>query len=268
LPSPNPKFPHLIDAPVLHLTRVSGGIGHMKLSRTLEKQSSFFKSKREHCYKHGGELRKKRAGRFRRPLSCKAPHHIVFKVNKLTLRHRTLRSIQGFALSHGIIKKYAKRFFIKVEQITIQNDHIHMMIRTSRRSLFHNFFRVVAGQIAQQFEKEGLLRNINGMGHVVKRNGKVVLSIPQKVTDTPVNKSDAPEAFKQKLSLWKHRPFSHLIKGFKAYKTVRDYIQLNEKEVTGTIPYRKERLKGLTKKEQELLWEGAGSIFKRFAGVR
>lgn len=224
------------------------------------KQNSFLKSKKENRYKHGGELRKKRAGRFQRPLSTKAPHHIVFKVNKLTLRHQSLRSIQGFALSQMIIKKYAKKFFVKVEQMTIQNDHIHMMIRTSRRSLFHNFFRVVAGQIAQKFEKEGLLRFIDGTGHSVKKNGRVVLSLPKKVTDTRASRK--LKNTKKKLSLWKHRPFSHLIKGYKAYKTVRDYIQLNEKEVTGAIPYRKERLRGLTKLERELLWQGNGSIYK------
>jgi putative transposase len=222
------------------------------------KQSSFSDAgytKAVHRYKHGGDLRKKRAGRFRRPLSCKAPHHIVFKVNKLTLRHQSLRSIQGFALSQLIIKRYAKKYFIKIEQLTIQNDHIHMMIRTSRRSLFHNFFRVVAGQIAQQFEKEGLLRFVESIGRVVKKNGKVILSRSQTVTGTP-------KLPKKKLSLWKHRPFSHLVKGFKTYKVVRDYIQLNEQEVTGTIPYRKERLKGLTNKERALLWDGAGSLVK------
>ncbi len=227
--------------------------------RQANKKNSFLKSNKEHTYKHGGELRKKRAGRFQRPLSTKAPHHIVFKVNKLALRHQSLRSIQGFALSQMIIRKYAKKFFVKVEQITIQNDHIHMMIRASRRSLFHNFFRVVAGQIAQQFEKEGLLRFIEGIGHIVKKNGQVVLSLPEKVTDTRVGRL---KNAKKKLSLWKCRPFSHLIKGYKAYKTVRDYIQLNEKEVTGAIPYRKERLKGLTKLERELLWKGDGSIYK------
>jgi putative transposase len=227
------------------------------------KQGSFSNTannKAMHKYKHGGELRKKRAGRFRRPLSVKAPHHVVFKVNKFTLRHQSLRSIRGFSLSQIIIKKYAKKFFIKVEQITIQNDHIHMMIRTTRRSLFHNFFRVVAGQIAQQFEKEGLLRLFEGIGHEVRKNGKVILSLSKNVTDTHLKKIDMGNKLKRKLSLWKHRPFSHLVKGEKAYKTVRDYIQLNEKEVTGAIPYRKERLRGLTKKDREILWD-RGSTF-------
>lgn len=217
------------------------------------KQSSFLKSKREHKYKHGGELRKKRAGRFHRPLSTKAPHHIVFKVNKIVLRHQSLRSIHGFRLSQHLIQKYAKKFFVKIEQISIQNDHIHMMIRTSRRSLFQNFFRVVAGQIAQQFEKEGLLRFVESIGHQVRRNGKVVFSLARKkVTDTPKRRGEklgeVNVSRKKKLSLWKYRPFSHLVKDYKAYTIVRNYIQLNKKEVQGTIPYRKERLRGMTKR--------------------
>lgn len=207
-----------------------GGIGHMKknLTKKANKQNQYINHKIDHSNKYGGELRKKRAGRFKRPLSTKAPHHIVFKVNKKNLRHQSLRSVQGFLISQLIIKKYAKKFFIKIEQVTVQNDHIHLMIRTYRRSLFHNFFRVVAGQIAQQFQKAGLLRMIE----------------------------------QKKQSLWKHRPFSHMIKGHKAYKTVRDYIQLNEQEAIGVIPYRKERLRGLTNKDRRLLWQVQDHIFK------
>jgi REP element-mobilizing transposase RayT len=188
-----------------------------------KKQTSFIKNNWNFRYKHGGELRKKRKGRFHRPLSTKAPHHVVFKLHKSKLKHSSLRSSQSFLLSQKIIRKYAKKFFVKIEQLSIQHDHIHMCIRTSRRSLFFSFFRVVAGQISQQFKKDGLLKS---------------------VTDTK----------KKKTSLWIHRPFSHLIVGYRAYRNVRNYIQLNEKEVTGTLPYRKERLRGLSQIEWDILW--------------
>jgi REP element-mobilizing transposase RayT len=116
-------------------------------------------------------------------------------------------------------------FFVHVEQISIQGDHIHILIRTHRRSQFHYFFRVVAGQIAQVFEKEGLLM----------------------MTDTPGRP-------RTKRSLWMYRPFSRVVRGWRAYWIVRDYIQLNEKEALGVIPYRKERLKGLSIGEWNLLW--------------
>ena len=180
-------------------------------------------------------MRKTRRGRGRRPLSCKEPLHTVFKINKQALRYRSLRSPQTFLLIQKIVTKYALHFFVKVEQISIQHDHIHILIRTSRRSLFHHFFRVVAGQMAQRFEKEGLL------------NGRV--------TDTPkTGLRRALCSMKHKIQLWKHRPFSRVVRGYKAYKVVRNYIQLNEKEVLGAIKYQPQRLKGLSMGDWKILW--------------
>jgi hypothetical protein len=54
--------------------------------------------------------------------------------------------------------------------------------------------------------------------------------------------------------LWKYRPFTRVVRGFRAYKIVRDYIQLNEKEATGEIRYSKQRLRGLLSDELSRLW--------------
>lgn len=194
------------------------------------KQESFLKYEWDHRYKHGGELRKKRAGRFSRPLSTKHPHHLVFKLHKQKLRHRTLRSASGFLLTQKIIQRYAKMFFIKIEQVSIQNDHIHMLIRTSRRSLFQNFFRVVAGQISQQFQKEGLLK----------------LAVTGSPSTTAKSRFEVP-----KVDLWMHRPFTHLAKSIRAYLNVKNYIQLNEKEVTNLSHTEKIDSKGCRSKKSK-----------------
>jgi hypothetical protein len=57
------------------------------------------------------------------------------------------------------------------------------------------------------------------------------------------------------LPLWKYRPFTRVVRGFRAYKIVRDYIQLNEKEATGEICYSKQRLHGLLADELSRLWQ-------------
>lgn len=204
------------------------GIGHDSRSRFVkykkEKQISFFKTDWKHNLSYGGLLRNLRGGRGQRPVSSKEPLHVVFKINVHRLRHRSLRSARGHSIAIQVIKKYSAYFAVNVEQLSIQNDHIHILVRTSRRSQFHHFFRVVAGQIAQRFEKEGLFRCV--------------------VTDTQQND----------LKLWKYRPFSRVVRGWKAYKTVRNYIQLNEKEVRGELPYRKQRLRGLSTNDWEDLW--------------
>jgi len=141
----------------------------------------------------------------------------------------------GFAITQRVLKKYSRRFFVKLEQVAICQDHIHCLVRLSKRSLGQHFFRVVAGQIAQEFQKNGLM----------------------KVTDTPADGDEAPGQSRNvgRKPLWRYRPFTRVIKGYRAYKTVRSYIQLNECEARGEIPYRKSRLRGLSSVEWELLWQ-------------
>lgn len=197
------------------------GMGH---------QYNFFKIHHQHSLQHGGELRKKRSGRKQRSLSTRDPLHVVFKINKLAIKSGSLRSPKNFIMVMYLVKTYALRFSVKVEQVSIQFDHIHLLIRAPRRSKFHSFFRVLSGQIAQVFQIRDYLKN---------------------VTDTPKGRG----MLAGKLKLWKHRPFSRVVKGFRAYGIVRDYIQLNEKEAMGVIKYQKRRLKGLSSTDWELLWK-------------
>ncbi len=191
-----------------------------------------------HRLSHGGSLRNIRLGRRERPLSTKHPIHLVFKANRHVIPGG-FRTHRRFQLIHVLVQRYALKFFVKVEQISIQGDHWHLVVRTSRRSGFQNFLRVVAGQTAQRFLGEGLVR------------------LPT-VTDTPMKRR----------KLWLQRPFTRVVKGYRAYRTVRDYVQLNELEALGKIPYRKARLNGLSKEERDNLWRGAIPTIKRvFATV-
>ena len=194
-----------------------GHISKSKSSRQKQKQLSFSKTHWKFRYSHGGTLRNKRRGRGMRPLSTKTALHLVFKANRKNMR-RGYRSPLGFHICNSVIKRYAKMFFVKIDQKAICNDHIHMVVRFSKRSLGQHFLRVVSGQIAQQLEKNGFL-----------------------VTDTQ--------------SIWKYRPFSRVVVGLKAYETVMNYVRLNEKEASGEIRYSKQRLRGLSMAEWEILWE-------------
>jgi REP element-mobilizing transposase RayT len=302
------------------------------------KQQSFEQIPWRHRYSHGGSLRQERAGRSARPLSTRDSIHLVFKANRDVVRGG-FRQSRRFALIHHLVQKYKFKFYVKVEQLSIQGDHLHLLIRTTRRSNYQSFFRVVAGQIAQQFEKEGLLtlsvtdtpqdvartqaggskkhrrakklagensQHQAGLGPALtrkQRENQVVIDTPEslqrtpklsdhkrksgRVTDTPkdlalaqarrfktrdqvevhesinahgpiepddLNQEAANPGQKTLIKLWKYRPFTRVVKSWKAYQTVRDYIQLNEKEAIGEISYNKRRLKGLSSSEWEILW--------------
>jgi putative transposase len=189
------------------------------------KQLQFQKTHWKHQFSHGGTLRNQRAGRRFRPLSGKEPVHLVLKANKQCLKSG-LRTYKRFFLIQSLVQKYSYKFFVKVEQISVQGDHIHLLIRASRRSNYQSFFRVLSGQIAQQFQKQSLMM------------------AQAEVTDTP----------KSPAKLWKHRPFSRVVRGWRAYRILRDYIQLNEKEALGEICYQKRRLRDLSTQEWQGLW--------------
>jgi hypothetical protein len=81
------------------------------------------------------------------------------------------------------------------------------------------------------------------------------------VTDTPGrrgvggrSKPAGPRSIRRPKRLWMFRPFSRIVQGRRYERTVRNYIQLNEKEARGEIPYRKTRLRGLSSGEWTLLW--------------
>ncbi|MGZ5279348.1 MAG: transposase [Pseudobdellovibrionaceae bacterium] len=228
----------------------------------MAKQLSFQATNGRHHYSHGGSLRQKRAGRGARALSTKDSIHLVLKANKSVIRggfhlHRR------FTLIHHLLQKYQAKFFIKIEQVSIQGDHIHLLIRTSRRSLYQSFFRVFAGQIAQRFEKEGLL-SVAGVDRGAQISSKVPTSafndnknLINRVTDTPASFGSEPGLWREKdivrtvgsvriweqwgrdgmfraegaekseqasiqaqvklMGLWKYRPFTRVVKGWRAF---------------------------------------------------
>ena len=156
-----------------------GGIGHMQRQQKFDFEKSHWK----HRFSYGGVLRNSRKGRGARPLSGKDPLHLVIKVNKSCVRGG-LRTYRRYFLIEKIIDRYSRKFFVKIEQVSIQNDHIHFLIRSRRRTQYQNFFRVLSGQIAQQFEKQGLL-NIS----IISKDQRSVTDTPDFPTHTPAASS-------------------------------------------------------------------------------
>lgn len=215
-------------------------MGHRKSHQLKQESFSFAKTKAAHRLCHGGTLRNKRAGRGARPLSSKEPLHLVLKVWRKHLRSESLRTPANFQLIQDIIRQYSKKFFVKIEQISIQGDHLHALIRTSRRSQFQHFFRVVSGQIAQRFQIEGRLKFVTIPAAQAAATSKI--------------KTPQPKAKTKGTRLFKYRPYTRVVRGRKAYQTAKNYIQLNEQEAKGNIKYNKNRLKGLSNSEWEILW--------------
>jgi len=177
----------------------------------------------------------------------------------------SLRQSRAFLHVNRTIEKYARQFFVKVDHFSVQGDHIHLLIRTTRRSQYQHFFRVVAGQIAQGLRKTKIStgggKSCGTQSHSRHRVGKYVTDTPAE--PRPGNVTDTPNGPKAKKRFWLHRPYTRVVKGWRGYKTVRDYILLNEAEAAGRIPYRKERLRGISDEERKMLALSSSSLGPR-----
>lgn len=171
---------------------------------------------------HGGTLLVGKR-RKQRPLSLKKPLHLVLKSDfaygsRSLLRHRPL--------IEKVINKAKKRFAIRVYELAVVSNHIHILVKGQSRRELQNFFRVVAGHIAQE-----LLRRIPVLpSERVKRGG-------------------ASEIREKENKFWQTRIYSRIIGWGREYMGVKKYVILNALEALELIPYKTRAKRGLVLKK-------------------
>jgi REP element-mobilizing transposase RayT len=169
-----------------------------------------FNSRRE----HGGTLSLGKR-RKQRPLSVKTPLHLVLKSDfafgsRSLLRHRPLIA--------KVIAKAKKRFYIRVYEMAVVSNHIHLVVKGYRRRDLQNFFRVVAGHIAQEILREFPIER-------GKRGGAPVSLSTERKTRETENK------------FWQTRIYSRIVTWGREYLAVKRYVIQNTMEALGIIPY-------------------------------
>lgn len=167
---------------------------------------------------HGGSLLLGKR-RTKRPLSLKSPHHLVLRSDfaygrRALTRHRPL--------IHRVIRKAQKRFDIKVHEIGIEFNHIHLDARGRTRSGLQNFFRVVAGHIAQEILREVPIKpgeKSRGGVHHPSAGG-------------------APQVKREKENkFWQTRIYTRIVSWGRDWLAVKAYIIQNRLEGLGLVPY-------------------------------
>ncbi len=177
-----------------------------------------FNSRKE----HGGtfSLGKRRK---QRPLSLKNPLHLVLRSDfaygsRSLLRHRPL--------IEKVIAKAKKRFAIRVYEMAVVSNHIHIMIRGRTRQDLQNFFRVVAGHIAQE-----LLRQFP--------------ILPSEKAEP----GGASKTREKENRFWQTRIYSRIVSWGREYLNVKKYVVQNAFEALGLIPYKTRAKRSLTLKK-------------------
>jgi REP element-mobilizing transposase RayT len=151
----------------------------------------------------GGSLLKNSHAKTARPFKKNLPIHIVLRSSKARGKQSLLNCAPWVAQQ---LKTIAKKTGVKLERFENVGNHIHILLRATRRQSLRAFLRGITSTIA---------RKITG----AKRGNEL------------------------KEKFWDARPFSRLIKGFKAYRIAQDYLNKNRIEAIGFEEFIDEQLR-------------------------
>jgi hypothetical protein len=143
---------------------------------------------------YGGELLKTRAGRSRpRPLSTRETLHVVLRSTKAKGDHSFTRHR---AKVQEILTRFSKKYGVRVLSYANVGNHLHFHIKLSNRFLYAPFIRALTGAIAMA---------VTGASRWKPSESK----------------------------FWDYRPFTRVVKSFRAFLNLNDYIKINQYEGYG-----------------------------------
>lgn len=178
-------------------------------------QKKFFKASSK---EHGGHVSFNKR-RSRRPINTKAPLHIVLRA-ELAKGPRSL--IKHKTLVRRVTLKASKSFEVKVYQKAICGNHLHLLVRGKSRTDIQNFFRVLAGHVAQE-----ILRQFPLSPH--ERGG--------------APKGNKKGCEKNQRKFWSLLLYSRVVSWGRDFGNVTNYIIQNTLEALSLIPYQKRKTK-------------------------
>lgn len=206
------------------------------------------KAKQLHLFKSdlrafGGQLlHGKRRGR--RPLSSKEPLHLVMRSSWCggggAMGGTSFLSPKNKQTIHNLIQRTAKIYGIRVYQVALMSNHLHVVLRISHRNSYKTFVRVLAGRIASHVMRDQSFK-------VFKR-----LVLNQLLGDPPKEHPGQVETQGKGQAFWQFRPWTRVLHWGRDYKVCCEYVKQNVLEALGFIEYkpRKHRYFALKSKDE------------------
>lgn len=160
------------------------------------KQQSFLKSQ---DLAYGGTLRNKRKGRGARSLSTKESMHLVLR-SSLATKDWSFRKPENDQIIRHTIGHFSKKYGIQILSLANVGNHLHFHIKLNNRYTYTKWIRAITSAIAMKIT--GMNRWTGG-------------------------KNSPSEKF------WDYRPFTRVVRGFRALTYIKDYLLINRLEGWG-----------------------------------
>lgn len=119
--------------------------------------------------------------------------------------------------------KMGRRHGVKIYRVANAGNHLHLLVRFTRRRALQNFLRGATGLIARK-----VLRRERGPG--LETSEISLRMLPDKKDATGAASSSA-----KKLKFWSQRPFTRVVSWGRDFDGTLSYLQLNSLEALGFI---------------------------------
>lgn len=162
----------------------------------------------------GGGFHSKYNPSFKRPMNSKKALHVVLKSSQAK-NLKSFKHINNEQKVFDIVDKAAKNFGIKIYDYANGGNHLHLLLKASKREDYVKFIKAITGLIARF-----------------------------------VNKAERGCPSKNKF--WDSRPFSRIVHFGKDFKKVKSYFLRNTLEALGWVKYQKRKIS--LNKEWKSFW--------------
>jgi len=154
---------------------------------------------------YGGELRNTRAGRAHgRPLDTKNSMHLVLRSSKAKGRWSFLHPKNKNRIK-DILNRFALKWGVDIYSVANVGNHLHIHMKLYNRHTYRPFIRAVTAAIAMAVTGASRWK-------------------PLKAQDANSNSGR---------QFWDYRPYTRVVRSFRAILNMRDYIQINKLEGYG-----------------------------------
>lgn len=181
---------------------------------------------------YGGTLLNTRKGRSHgRTISTKDSMHLVLRSSK-AIGAWSFRAPKNKKAILQIISKFAKKYSVQIKSMANVGNHLHLHVQLARRDSYRPFIRAITGAIAMAVTGVNRWQGLP----------KVKIELADKIqTTNGVTNSQLREFGdrakelqpKRKLKFWDYRPFTRVVRGYRAMLRLKDYIQINFWESQG-----------------------------------
>jgi putative transposase len=145
---------------------------------------------------YGGELLKTREGRMGpRPIATRDTMHFVLRSSK-AVGDWSFKKPKNERKIEQISTKFSTKYGIKIVSLANVGTHLHFQFKIVHRLTYKPFIRAITAAIAMAV-------------------------------------TGASRWNRLKIKFWDYRPFSRVVRGYRAFLNLKDYIQINQLEGFG-----------------------------------